>query len=146
MCSKRAACNSRNSGSRYRSGSCTCNSFDSDGEKDYEKGGGKNGGVMTIRKEGREERGKAEGNGAASEEKRQRKGEARHELSFCGQWHREAMGTRGVKACVVFSRPLEDVLRLASSICLTEGNHRAEDRMRDQPNSRRCVRVRAESE
>lgn len=46
------------------------------------------------------------------------------------------MGTRGVKACVVLSRPLEDVSRLASSICLTKGNHRGVDRMRDQPDSR----------
>lgn len=43
---------------------------------------------------------------------------------------REAMGNRGVKACVVFSRPLEDVSRLASSIRLTKGNHRGVDRMR----------------
>lgn len=78
---------------------------------------------------------------------RRRKGEERRgaRASWTMAPCRGAMGTRGVKACVVFSRPLEDVSRLASSIRLTKGNHRGVDRMRDQPDSYRCVYARVES-
>lgn len=70
-----------------------------------------------------------------------REGKAeRHELTS-GQG---VMGTYGVKACVVLWRPLEDVSRLASTICLLTkgkppGRRRAADRMRDLNG---CVRVR----
>lgn len=101
-------------------------------------------GELGKEEDGRSRKRKGTAPRTSIEGEKARKGEA--ELVPRGQCHRgEAMGTRGVKACVVFSRPLEDVSRLASSICLTKGNHRGVDRMRDQPDSRRCVRVRLES-
>lgn len=91
-------------------------------------------------KRGRKRRGRSveSGRRGGREGEKARKGEALARgarASWTMAPCREAMGNSGVKACVVFSRPLEDVSRLASSIRLTKGNHRGVDRMRDQPDS-----------